>query len=111
MPRAGSSAATASSCGWSAMPTASAPCRSPAETAVFTFIVPVHNESAALPGTMQRLDEARARYPIDAIVAVENGSRDDTWAVLQQLAGRYPALRIFAEPAAGIGHAYHRGIA
>jgi glycosyltransferase involved in cell wall biosynthesis len=78
---------------------------------VFTFIVPVHNESATLPGTMQQLDAARARYPIDAIVAVENGSRDDTWAVLQQLAGRYPALRVFAEPAAGIGHAYHRGIA
>ena len=78
---------------------------------MFTFIVPVHNESATLPGTMQRLDEARARYPIDAIVAVENGSRDDTWAVLQQLAARYPALRIFAEPTAGIGHAYHRGIA
>jgi glycosyltransferase involved in cell wall biosynthesis len=78
---------------------------------VFTFIVPVHNESAALPDTMRRLDEARARYPIDAIIAVENGSRDDTWAVLQQLAGRYPALRAFAEPAAGIGHAYHRGIA
>ena len=78
---------------------------------MFTYIVPVHNESATLPDTMRRLDEARARYPIDRIIAVENGSRDDTWRVLQQLATQYPAMRVFREPAAGIGHAYHRGIA
>lgn len=78
---------------------------------MFTYVVPVHNESATLPDTIRRLDQARARYAIDGIVAVENGSRDDTWRVLQQLAAAYPALRVFQEPVAGIGHAYHRGIA
>jgi hypothetical protein len=40
-----------------------------------------------------------------------NGSRDDTWRVLEELAGAYPAVHAFREPVAGIGHAYHRGIA
>jgi glycosyltransferase involved in cell wall biosynthesis len=78
---------------------------------VFTYIVPVHNEQATLPDTIRRLDEARATHAIDRIIAVENGSRDDTWRVLQELAARTPELRAFREPAAGIGYAYHRGIA
>jgi hypothetical protein len=77
---------------------------------VFTYIVPVHNESATLPTTMRRLDEARAAYALDRIIAVENGSSDSTWQVLQELAAGSPHLHAFSEPAAGIGHAYHRGI-
>jgi glycosyltransferase involved in cell wall biosynthesis len=76
----------------------------------FTFIVPVHNEAATLPSTMQRLAAARTKYAIERIIAVENGSSDETWPVLQQHADAVPGLLAFREEAAGIGYAYHRGI-
>ncbi|HEY5947277.1 MAG TPA: glycosyltransferase family 2 protein [Kofleriaceae bacterium] len=79
-------------------------------TPQLTYIVPVHNEAATLASTIQRLDDARARYAIQHIVAVENGSVDDTWPLLEELAPRYPALLAFREPSAGIGYAYHRGL-
>jgi glycosyltransferase involved in cell wall biosynthesis len=77
---------------------------------VFTFIVPVHNEAQTLASTVQRLEAARSRYPIDRFIAIENGSVDGTWSVLQELAPRYRELVAFREEAAGIGYAYHRGI-
>jgi glycosyltransferase involved in cell wall biosynthesis len=76
----------------------------------FTFIVPVHNEAANLASTIRRLDDARSRYHIDSIVAVENGSSDETWPILEKLATEFPAVHAFREPSAGIGYAYHRGI-
>jgi glycosyltransferase involved in cell wall biosynthesis len=81
-----------------------------ATSVAFTFIVPIHNEEPTLSSTIARLDEARSTYGIARIVGVENGSSDQTWPVLEQLATRYPALHAFREPAAGIGYAYHRGI-
>ena len=77
---------------------------------MFTFIVPVHNEAETLPATLGRLDDARATYGIERVIAVENGSSDASWPVLQELAARAPHVHAFTEPAAGIGHAYHRGI-
>ena len=74
------------------------------------YVVPVHNEAATVAGALARLADARARYPIDRVIAVENGSRDDTWAILSACAAADPRVHAFTEPAAGIGHAYHRGI-
>jgi glycosyltransferase involved in cell wall biosynthesis len=77
---------------------------------MFIYIVPAHNESETLPSTMRRIDQVRSKYGIDRIVAVENGSSDATWCVLQNAAVGLPYLHAFSEPAAGLGHAYHRGI-
>jgi glycosyltransferase involved in cell wall biosynthesis len=77
---------------------------------MWTFIVPVHNEAATLAATVARLDAARSRYDIGQVIAVENGSRDASWTLLQELAAANPWLRGFTEPSAGIGYAYDRGI-
>lgn len=77
---------------------------------MWAFIVPVHNEATGLRATVARLDAARAHYDIGHVIAVENGSRDASWPLLQELAAASPWLHGFREPAAGIGHAYDRGI-
>ena len=77
-----------------------------------SYVVPVHNEEAILASNVARLVERLAAFPGSEVLLVENGSRDGSWALAQGLAGslRGVPVRAFHEPAAGIGHAYHRGL-
>ncbi len=70
---------------------------SPASTAapltLFSIIIPAHNEEESLPSTVRELHAALvlAQVPHE-IVVVDDGSRDGTWAVLQELKKSVPTL-------------------
>jgi glycosyltransferase involved in cell wall biosynthesis len=90
-----------------------------------SYVVPVHNECATLERNVRRLAEHLASYPGSRILLVENGSRDESWPLCQQLANTAssdcsepkgdkqasPGVEILAyqERNAGLGYAWHRG--
>ena len=70
-----------------------------------SVLVPAKDEAENLPLFMEQAEAAfagsNARFEV---VVVDDGSVDETWAVLQALAGRYPFLR-------PVRHRVRRGIA
>ncbi|MSQ84425.1 MAG: glycosyltransferase [Myxococcales bacterium] len=80
----------------------------------FDFVLPVHNEQAHLAQAVARLAARLVLLPNCRILLVENGSTDDSWPLCQQLEQNYGQATVpvlaYREPAAGIGHAYHRGL-
>lgn len=55
------------------------------------IILPAYNEEQALPGLFESIDrELRAAGLVYTVVVVNDGSRDETSAVLARAAGRYP---------------------
>lgn len=70
------------------------------ETAMKTLsvIVPCYNEEATLEAIIRRVVEAD-RLGLDLeIVIVDDGSRDNSVAVAEGLAGRYPEVRLVRHP-------------
>jgi poly-beta-1,6-N-acetyl-D-glucosamine synthase len=63
-----------------------------AETPPVSILVPCHNEGETVDETIAAL--ALQRYPNYEVIAINDGSRDDTGARLDALAGRYPWLRV-----------------
>lgn len=63
----------------------------PPKEPALSFIIPCYNEEAALPVTVHKLMKAfqRAEIPIE-LVCVDNGSRDGTPRVIDELAAAYP---------------------
>lgn len=57
-----------------------------------SILVPCHNEGPNVDDTIVAL--AAQRYPSFEIIAINDGSSDDTGARLDALAERYPALRV-----------------
>ncbi|NKJ21635.1 poly-beta-1,6-N-acetyl-D-glucosamine synthase [Dyella sp. SG609] len=57
-----------------------------------TLIVPCHNEGEQVRETIAHLDAQR--YPHFEIIAVNDGSTDDTGAQLDELQKQYPRLRV-----------------
>ncbi len=57
-----------------------------------SLLVPCHNEGANVDDTIAAL--AAQRYPDFEIIAVDDGSTDDTGARLNALAARHPRLRV-----------------
>jgi glycosyltransferase involved in cell wall biosynthesis len=56
-----------------------------------TVVVPAYNEAAVLEAFHRRLAAVLDALPLDAdVLYVDDGSRDDTWAVIAALAGRDP---------------------
>jgi dolichol-phosphate mannosyltransferase len=69
------------------------PPSAPAPLTLFSIIIPAHNEEESLPPTLADLYDALSREGIPhEIVVVDDGSRDRTWAVLQELRARIPTL-------------------
>jgi glycosyltransferase involved in cell wall biosynthesis len=70
-----------------------------------SVLVPAKDEADNLPLFMQQAREAFAGSPLRyEVVVVDDGSEDDSWAVLQELRARYPFLRLAR-------HRKRRGIA
>ncbi len=61
--------------------------------ALFSIVIPAHNEEESLPPTIRAIYQTLAREQIPhEIVVVDDGSRDRTWAVLQELRQEIPTL-------------------
>lgn len=60
---------------------------------LLSVIVPAHNEEESLPHTLSNLYRVLARESVPhEIVVVDDGSKDGTWAVLQELKATIPTL-------------------
>ena len=64
----------------------------PSNAPTLTVIIPAYNEGSMVEKTIEAV--ALANYPQDRleIIAVDDGSKDDTWEYITRAAHRYPAL-------------------
>lgn len=87
-----------------AIPTPRAP--HPAQQIDVSVLVPAKDEAENLPLFMEQADATFRLNPGTAfeVVVIDDGSEDSTWSVLQNLARRYPFLRLAR-------HRSRRGIA
>ena len=76
-----------------------------------TIIVPVYNEQTVITSALQSL--LRLRYPAFDIIVVDDGSTDDTAAVVDALAGEYgnTTVRVVSKSNGGKASALNTGIA
>jgi len=76
-----------------------------------SIIIPAYNEESSLPQTLEQVFAflEGESYPTEVIV-VENGSSDKTFALAQELAEKYPNLRVLHNEEAGKGLAVQRGM-
>ena len=73
-----------------------------------SVIVPVYNVAADLP---RCLDSILAQsYPHVEIIAVDDGSTDESGAILDAFANRYPSIRVIHKENGGVTSARLRGI-
>lgn len=78
---------------------------SPVRPPAVSVLVPAKDEAENLPLFVQLCDETfRARPETYELIVIDDGSTDDTRAVLDRLAGEYPFLRV-------VRHRTQRGIA
>jgi glycosyltransferase involved in cell wall biosynthesis len=75
-----------------------------------SVIVPVYNPGDAIGRCLQPLLEQLPESPSHELIVVDNNSSDNTAVTLQQLAPRYPQLRLLFESVPGAGAARNTGI-
>lgn len=76
-----------------------------------SFVIPIFNEEAILHASVIDLRERLAPHGLRyELILAENGSRDRTADVAQQLAARYPEVRLEQSPTPNYGLALRRGI-
>jgi dolichyl-phosphate beta-glucosyltransferase len=84
-----------------------------ADVPALSFVIPAHNSAAVIEGTLDAVAKRLADTQAEIIV-VENGSVDETPAILARVADRWspeaPELRIITAPK-GLGSALRVGIA
>lgn len=73
-----------------------------------SVIVPAYNEGVVVQNCVRSI--ARSRYPDFEVVCVDDGSTDDTYAQLQELAAELPRVHACTQPNRGKGAALNRGI-
>lgn len=80
--------------------------------ALLSVVIPARDEAGCIASTIEDLHRVLSAESIPhEIVAVDDGSRDATWAILGELAARVPTLRPVQNPApAGFGRAIVRGL-
>lgn len=79
----------------------------------FSYVLPVHNQEAALRGTVERLTARLREFPGSEVLLVENGSSDASPEVCAQLARSHAAGSVpvrTARSPRGMGHALRAGI-
>ena len=90
-------------------------------TPPLVYVLPVHNEAQDLATNVTRLAAYLAGFPGSEIYLCENGSKDDSWRISQELEALSVAararpgdssarVRAYREPIGGIGHGLHRGM-
>ena len=77
----------------------------PTDAPELSVLVPAADEAENLPELLRQMRDALAPLPYQCeVVVIDDGSLDDTPAVLRRLAGEYPFLRV-------VTHRMRRGIA
>jgi dolichyl-phosphate beta-glucosyltransferase len=76
-----------------------------------SIVIPAYNEEKRLPKTLEQVLSFinSQNYPSEVLV-VENGSADNTLAIAQSFAERYPQFRVVHNPERGKGLAVRRGM-
>ena len=65
----------------------------PAPLSLLSVVIPARDEEESLPSTIEDIARTLAASQVPhEIVVVDDGSRDRTWAVLQDLRAKYPVL-------------------
>lgn len=65
-----------------------------------SVVLPAHNEEAAIAATVQDVIETLSSWKLDfEIIVVDDGSQDDTGAILDALSDAHPCLRVIHHPA------------
>jgi glycosyltransferase involved in cell wall biosynthesis len=66
------------------------------------IVVPVYNEAAGIEGAIRRIAAVAERYPGRALaIAVDDGSADDSAAILRRLGNEIDAVDVVIRPANG----------
>ena len=79
------------------------------------YVLPVHNEAQDLAANVVRLVKYLEGFPGSEIYLCENGSKDDSWRISQELeelsaAAGGARVRAYREPIGGIGYGLSRGM-
>lgn len=84
----------------------------PAPLKLFSVVIPARDEEESLPGTVTEIHEVFTQRGIPhEIVVVDDGSKDSTWKVLQELKAKVPALAPTQNPGPhGFGRAIIWGL-
>ena len=79
---------------------------------MLSLIIPAYNESSRiLPTLAAVLDYLRAQYPDFELIVVDDGSRDDTAAVVTCALANEPRARLITyQPNRGKGYALRQGV-
>ena len=79
---------------------------------LLSVVIPARDEEDCIASTVEHLHvELSLRHIPHEIVVVDDGSADGTWAVLTELAGRFPEVHpVQNEPRHGFGLAVIRGL-
>ncbi len=79
---------------------------------LFSIVIPARDEEASLPPTLRALHAVLVRERVaHEFVVVDDGSRDRTWSVLEELRGEIPTLNPVRNPGAnGFGRAVVCGL-
>jgi len=82
------------------------------ELTLYSVVIPARDEEESLPFTVADIAAVFTAEKIPhEIVVVDDGSRDRTWAVLQELAAKHPALAPVQNPGPhGFGNAIIHGL-
>lgn len=77
-----------------------------------SLVIPAYNEEQLMPATLQLLDGyLEAHHPEYEILVVDDGSRDGTARLVEEIASAQPRLRLLSQPAnLGKGRAVQRGV-
>ncbi|MCF7759609.1 MAG: glycosyltransferase family 2 protein, partial [Cephaloticoccus sp.] len=83
-----------------------------APLSLYSVVIPAHNEEESLPPTLAAIYEIFSRENVPhEIVVVDDGSKDRTWAVLQELKQTIPTLAPVQNPGPnGFGRAVTYGL-
>lgn len=61
---------------------------------MISVIVPVMNEQGNIEPLIREINQAAQELPISEIIYIDDGSTDDSFALLKSLKSQYPALRV-----------------
>ena len=75
-----------------------------------SFVVPVYNKAPWLAGVLDRIAAQRGAFARE-FVFVDDGSTDDSLAILKAWTAGWPGARIVEQANRGVAHATNRGLA